>query len=175
MKNWKFLQLTKLKSKDQAVKGHNPETKFILRIFGSLLVALSGFILFIDKVTKGFHLENNFGYDDTETFIWVISQTLSPLILITASVFKPYKTSYLIPIYIYAIQLYWVFESNALLDNGYLHIYATGFCLSFLLLSYVVFKINSLKNKRKIENENFQKDVTETIELLKKDILTNVE
>lgn len=47
--------------------------------------------------------------------------------------------------------------------------------VSFLLLSYVVFKINSLKNKRKIENENFQKDVTETIELLKKDILTNVE
>lgn len=169
------MELTKVKSKDQAAKVHNLETKFTLRVFGSFLVALSGFILFIDKVAKGFHLENNFGYDDTETFLWVMSQTLSPLLLIIASLFKPFKTSYLIPIYIYAIQFYWIFKPNTLIDNGFLHLYATGFCLGFLLLSYVIFKFNSLKKKRELENEKFQKDVTETIELLKKDILTNVE
>ncbi len=146
------------------------ENKEGVRIIGSFLVALSGLILFSDKVFS-FELKNNFGFKKTSTFIWVISQTLSPILLLLASVFKPYKTSYLIPVYIYAIQLYWIFQPNVLIDNIYLHTYAIGSCFAFVLLIYVIYKINGLKLKKQKEEELFRIEVNKTIDLLKKEVL----
>lgn len=162
----------KQKLKDQEVKG---EIKFFLRVIGSILVALSGFILLIDKVTSSIKLDNNFGYSDTETFLWVLGQTLSPLLILLASLFKPFRTSYLIPIYIYSIQLYWVFKPNVRFDNVYLQAYAVGSCVFFLLLLLFIYWVNSLKLKREKEEEFFQFEVRNTIELLKKEVLSKSE
>ncbi|WP_271784523.1 hypothetical protein [Aquimarina algiphila] len=167
---FKFLGLINAKLEDQEVKGIND---FYLRIFGSFLITLSGSILFADKVAShfNFNLVNNFGYHDTETLIWVLSQTLSPLIILIASLFNPFKIAYLITIYTYTVQLYWVFQPNVTFDNFYLQVYAFGACTSFLLLSYMIIKINSIKLSNEKENELFKNEVNETINLLKEKII----
>ncbi len=147
------------------------ETKGGTRIFGSILIALSGLVLFSDKVFS-FELQNNFGFKNTAVFLWVFSQTISPILMLAASIFKPYKTSYLVPVYIYAIQLYWVFQPEIKFDNYFLQTYALGACLGYLLLSIIIVKINSLKTKKEIENQKFKEEVFDIIELLKEDDLT---
>ncbi|MGG8497935.1 hypothetical protein ACQY1Q_16100 [Tenacibaculum sp. TC6] len=149
------------------------ELKVSIRTTGSILVALSGLILFTDKVAN-FQLDNNFGFPDTETFLWVLCQSLSPILILIASLFNPYKTSYTIPVYIYSVQMYWIFQPNVTFDNIYLQAYAIGACIGYLLLAFLIFKINSIKKKQELEMLRFQKEANETIELLKKEILSEI-
>ena len=153
----------------------DPEIKATVnvRIFGSILVALSGLILFSDKVIS-VEFENNFGFNNTATLIWMVSQTLSPLILAFAFIFKPFKTSYLVPIYIYTIQLYWVFDATATLDNPFLQTYAIGTCCVYLLLGYVIYKVKIFHNKERIQNERFYTEVHNTLDVLKSKIIEKV-
>jgi len=102
------------------------------RIIASLIIALSGFILFTDKVFY-FELNNTYGFKSSQAFIWVLTQTLSPLILVLGAVFKPYKISFLIPVYFYSIQLYWVFRPDIQFDDSLLQVYAIGCCLGFVV------------------------------------------
>lgn len=142
------------------------ETKVAIRMFGSLLVALSGLVLFTDKVIN-FQLTNNYGFNDTQTFIWVLSQSLSPFLMAISIAFKPYKTAYLIPVYFYSIQLYWVFNPNIKFDDSLLQIYAIGVSILFLLLAYVITNINNMKNKREKEREIAFIQLKETIREIK--------
>ncbi len=114
------------KSKDQV-------TKEVTRSIASIIVTLSGLLLLSDKVFS-FELENNFGFQDTKTLIWVLSQSLSPLLLVFAANFKPYKLSYTIPAYLYFIQIYWVFDPFMRFDDVLLHLYALGFVVIFIFL-----------------------------------------
>lgn len=118
------------KSKDQV-------TKEVVRAIASILVALSGLILLSDKVFT-FTLENNFGFKSTTAFIWILSQSISPLLLALAANFKPYKLAYTIPVYLYAIQLYWVFDPSIKSDEALLHIYALGCVVIFVLLVWLI-------------------------------------
>lgn len=167
MKVWKFITSIERTLKDQ-------DHKAAISIIGSFLVALSGLILFTDKVFP-FELENKFGFGKTSTFIWVLSQTLSPILLIIASAFRPFKTAYIIPVYIYTIQFIWIFRPNIRFDDYYLQTYAIGTTIGFLLMLYIIYRFNLIKTKRQLENEKFKQDVNETIDLLKKDILTKTE
>jgi len=130
----------KKKSLDQGINR-------ILRIIASLLVALSGFILYADKVLT-LQLQNNHGYSDTQTFIWVLMQSISPVLLIVVGAFfKPYKIFYTIPLYFYTIQIYWVFDSSLQFDDALLQLYAVGtvftFIISSILLNFVLSKLKS--------------------------------
>ena len=143
-------QWTEEKLKDQETKdktvNHSPwikerlndlVTKVGIRIFASLLVALSGLVLFTDKVTT-FGITSNFGFQDTQTFIWALSQSFSPLILILGSCLKPFRIAYTIPGYIYFIQIYWVFHPDIRFDDVFLQIYAIGFVSAFTTLIIVI-------------------------------------
>lgn len=133
----------KQKSKDQA-------TNNAIRIFASICIALSGLILYSDKVFS-FQLENNFGFKSTQTFIWVLSQSVSPLLLILGSVFKPFKVSYTIPLYLYAIQTIWIFNANLRFDDVLMQTYAVGTVIGFVLLTIA---INTVLNRTKTINES---------------------
>ena len=167
MKNKLFTKF--IMSIEETSKGQ--EVRVAIRIFGSLIVALSGLILFSDKVIS-FEFSNNFGFKNTPTFLWVLSQSLSPFLLVIASVFKPFKTSYLVPVYFYFIQLYWVFDPSVMLDNALLHIYASGVCIIFLLLAYVISSVSHMKRRKDIEKELIIQEAKKTIELFKEKILT---
>lgn len=131
--------------KDKAVN-HSPwikeklndlVTKAGIRIAASLLVALSGLVLFTDKVTT-FGITSSFGFQDTQTFIWALSQSFSPLILILGSCLRPYRIAYTIPGYIYFIQIYWVFHPDIRFDDVFLQVYAIGFVSAFTTLVIVI-------------------------------------
>jgi hypothetical protein len=141
-----------------------------VRIFGSMLIALSGLILFSDKVIT-FELDNNYGFNDTPTFIWIFSQSLSPFLILLGSLFKPFKISYFIPVYIYSIQIYWVFQPDIFFDNVFLQTYAIGSVLGFILLSYIIYRVNNIKSKRDKENEIFKEETKEVVEILMKKVM----
>ncbi|MDB0601354.1 hypothetical protein PL373_09370 [Tenacibaculum maritimum] len=142
------------------------ESKQGIRIFGSILIALSGLILFTDKVIK-LELVNNHGFPDTQTFIWVLTQSLSPFLMTIAIPFKPFKTAYLIPTYFYSIQLYWVFDPTIQFDDSLLQAYAIGVCTMFLFLAYTLKGINKIKSKKDKEKELALAELKETINTIK--------
>lgn len=141
-----------------------------LKILGSILVILSGFILFTDKVTD-ITLDNNYGFKSTKTFIWVLSQSLGPLIMAFATLLKPYRSSYVIPVYIYFIQVYWVFRPDIQFDDILLQVYALGTCMLFIFLLYLFHKLKKLQILRESENKEFVRETRETIEILRRKIL----
>src|SRR5690606_7882942 len=121
---WTKLRTTKYD--DQVLKA-------AIRTFASILVALSGLILFVDKIFP-YELSNNYGFSDSQTFIWVFSQTLAPLLLVLGLVFRPYFISITIPVYIYFIQMYWVFSPGVRFDDALLQAYAIGTVAGFITL-----------------------------------------
>jgi len=126
-----------------------PVTRAAVRIIASLFVILSGIILFSDKIFY-FELSNTHGFADSQTFVWVLTQSLSPLLIVLAALIRPYKVSYLVPVYFYTIQLYWVFDPALKLDDYLLHVYAIGVC--FFIATAVLF-INRFFNRTIAQKE----------------------
>lgn len=118
-------------------KFNDPVTRAAIRIIGSIFTILSGIILFADKIFY-FNFTNNFGFTDSQTFVWVFTQSVSPLIIIFGSMFKPYRIAYLVPIYFYTIQLYWVFDPVLKLDDYLLHLYAVGVCFLVVVATFLL-------------------------------------
>lgn len=119
-------KLTKTKYNDQVLK-------VAIRSFASFLVALSGLILFTDKIFS-FELAETYGFADTQTFLWVFNQSISPLFIILGLIFRPYKIAIVIPVYMYFIQLYWVFNPAVRFDDVLLQTYALGAVAGFIAL-----------------------------------------
>lgn len=156
--------LTKLKWKDQET---NSKFEFT-RMFASFFIALSGLLLYLDKVLFFYEIEgHSHGFTDYPTFIWVLMQSLAPIIMILAFYFKPYFTSFLIPVYCYTIQIIWIFEPNMKIDHPLLHVYAVGSCLSFLLLMFVIKKISSWRMYQTTLKKEFQQETQEILHILK--------
>lgn len=157
----KFIKSTKTKSLDQETKGKakltktklsDPVIKEVTKTCGSLLIILSGVILITDKIYPNLQLSNNYGYQDTQTFIWVLSQTLSPFLILIAVFLKPYRISYMVPVYLYFIQMYWVFDPSLKWDDKLLHLYASGVVISFIVLaiggSYIIQRAHNRKAQK---------------------------
>ncbi|MCM4160356.1 hypothetical protein FHG64_18740 [Antarcticibacterium flavum] len=125
---WK--KLTKTKYNDQVLK-------VTIRTFASALVAVAGFMLFADKILE-VNFAETYGFADSQTFLWVFTQSISPLLLIIGLVFKPYKIAITIPVYMYFVQLYWVFNPAIRFDDILLQTYAIGAVLGFIALVVVI-------------------------------------
>lgn len=134
-------QLTKTKYDDRVLK-------VSIRTFASILVALSGLILFADKIFT-FELSNTYGFIDSQTFVWVFSQSISPLLIIFGMVFRPYKIAITIPIYMYFIQFFWLFNPAVRFDDIYLQFYAIGAVIGFVSLVVAInWYFHSASNQR---------------------------
>ncbi|WP_298474811.1 hypothetical protein [uncultured Maribacter sp.] len=138
------------------------------RVLASIFVALSGLLLYLDKVFLLLNIEgsNTFGFSNYSNFIWSLMQSIGPIIMILAFKFKPYYTSFLIPVYCYSIQIVWVFQPTMFFDL-YLHLYAIGSCFSFLLLMYLIKKIGLWHNHQTALKEEFQQETQEILHILK--------
>ncbi len=141
------------------------------RVIGSLLIALSGILLFLDKILDVIGIEgsNTFGFSNFSNFIWAFMQSIAPILLIIGFLLRPYFLSILIPIYCYSIQTVWVFH-NYYYDNIYLQAYAIGACVLFCVLVFFIKWIskklhkNELETKAFIENANlFMEEVNKTL------------
>ncbi len=152
------MELTQPKSKYLGNKDVNNYKETILKIFASLLVIFSGLILFSEKITT-FGLTDTHGFKSVKTFIWMVTQTLAPILLCFGAFLKAYRFSFFIPLYVYFIQFFWVFNADKLvLDDPLLHIYALGFCSgSFLFLIFITFLIKQLGKTNQILLNNLKK------------------
>jgi hypothetical protein len=136
---WK--RLTKTKYDDQVLKA-------TIRTFASILVASSGLMLFADKVLT-IEFAELYGFADSQTFIWVFTQSVSPLLLMMGLIFKPYKIAITIPVYMYFVQLYWVFNPAIRFDDLLLQTYAFGAVLGFVALVITInWFFHSVSEKR---------------------------
>lgn len=124
----------------------------IKRLIASFLVLVSGMILLSDLFVSYYNIEfkNIYGFNSTTNFVFWLSMMVSQLLLIIAAQFKPYRISYLAPIYIISLSLYWIFFSNDYDNKSYFNIYVLGFSLAFLV---VISLISMIMNKEKIETE----------------------
>ncbi|HSI70352.1 MAG TPA: hypothetical protein VK941_08980 [Gillisia sp.] len=140
-----WMKLTKTKYDDQVLK-------VTIRTFASILVALAGIMLFADKVIS-IELAELYGFADSQTLIWVFTQSVSPLLLMVGLIFKPYKIALTIPVYMYFVQLYWVFNPGIRFDDILLQAYAFGAVLGFVTLVIAInwfFHRASAKRQRTI-------------------------
>ncbi len=122
--------------------------------FGAFLCVLSVAILFVDKFTT-FGITNTYGYRTPETFIWMIAQSVSPIILCMAAFLKAQRIFYFLPIYVYFIQTYWSFDSSLKADDPILHLYAIGFSIgvfAFLCLTLIIIKSITKTNQKLVGN-----------------------
>lgn len=135
---------------------------------GIILVALSGMILYLDKAFGYFGI--NFPIPsrfeelewDFSTFVWFMSQTLSPLLLIAGGYFKAHKLSYYIPLYFYILQLYYVMFDFKIIDDG--HYVLSAFFTSLLVVAIFItvrrLSLNYVKIKIKKEKERLKNELS---------------
>lgn len=135
------------------------QTNLLRKLLGSFFIILSVAILFTDKVTT-FGLTESYGYRNPETFIWMITQSLSPILFIFGALLKPYRFFYFVPIYIYFIQIYWVFDHTLKIDDPILHLYAIGFSIgAFVFFCLFIYLTKQLTKTNLILIKNIKKSV----------------
>lgn len=116
------------------------------RIIASLLIALSGFVLYLDKVFIFFNVSftppEKFieAGVDFDAFLWFLAQTISPFLLIIGSILRPYNLAYMIPIYCYTLQLYFILFDYNYVDYDYIGIYSVG---TSVLLVFIIIGIKT--------------------------------
>ncbi len=147
------------------------------KIVGSILVALSGSCLFLDKVLLFLEIEgsNKFGFYSYADFIWVLMTSLVPIALgMLFIIFRPYIISYLIPLYCYTIQITWTFQPSIPADDIYLHLYAIGSCVVAIVM---IVGFNSIirytKREKRIQQE-IRTEAKEIMELLKSKLASEI-
>ncbi|CAM4117224.1 MULTISPECIES: hypothetical protein [Flavobacterium] len=122
----------------------------IKRLISSFLIVLSGMILLSDIfiVHYGIEFDNLYGFNSTSNFVFWLSMMVSQLLIIIVSQFRPFRISYLVPVYIISLSLFWIFFSDEYDNKSYFNIYVLGFSIALML---VISMISILVNKEKLE------------------------
>ncbi|TPN87438.1 hypothetical protein [Aquimarina algicola] len=143
MNNWKIPMILKpiLSIKklliDQETK---EETNGITRITGTIMIILSGCILYLDKIFLLFDitLENTHGWKDTENYVWHLCQTISPILIMYGMYLRAYSFALIVPLFCYVLQFFFVIDSSKTVDKGSTWLYVTGTSLGIMIVFSVV-------------------------------------
>ena len=142
--------LTKLRSEGQATttKKRNRTQAF----FGTLFIALSGCILYLDKAFDyiGYEQTINSDYYSFSALVWTMCQSISPILLVIGANLKPLRVSYVIPLYCYSLQIFYIFFDLRIAEKHYTPYYAFGTSILIgiliILLKLLFNYLRSLKN-----------------------------
>lgn len=136
------------------VKPDYPGLELLVRedysYLASILVALSGFVLYSDKalvyVNWLFEVPEKFAFSGVnfQTYVWLLSQTISPLLLVIGSFFRPFRISYIVPVYCYTLQMFFIFLDYQLIDDEYLQLYVMGTTLLFTGFLFTLLHLKKL-------------------------------
>ncbi|MDB4293334.1 hypothetical protein N9954_08000 [Maribacter sp.] len=143
------------KLKDQVrLAGTNPSINERTSFIASLFIVLSGLVLYADKALMGVDIgalmpekfvENGV---DPATFVWIVGQTVSPLLIIAGSILKPHFYAYLVPIYCYVLQFHSILFDLNIVDDGYSYWYSLG--ITAILLFIIQIARNSSERSTRI-------------------------
>ena len=119
------------------------------------------------------YFENNLGFRSPQSATWAVFQNLGILLIWFFIPLKPFKVSYLVPIYIFTIQNYWVYNPSIQFDDYLLQTVAIGACVLFLFITYIISKAKILHDQRALEAQQFIKEQRESLELLRQNIINS--
>jgi hypothetical protein len=108
--------------------------------FGTVLIILSGCILYADKVIEYYDIQTDYEfkyYNGLDVFIWTLSGTISPLLMLLAYWFKPRRWALAVPISAYSVQLMYVFYDEDVFPKEYFWYYTVAFIFMFYLIIHV--------------------------------------
>ncbi|GGX29996.1 hypothetical protein GCM10007384_33960 [Aquimarina muelleri] len=148
------------------------KVSFRTRIVGTIFIALSGGLLYLDKLLIYLNFESNltYGFSNFSNFLWAFTQSVTPILMILGMYFKPLKFSFLIAVYCYALQLLWIFGPNYS-ESAMGHLFAIGFCIIFIMLVFFIKKLIVLLNKKKDNDQQFISEAKDVLEILKSKVL----
>jgi hypothetical protein len=120
---------------------------------GTVLIILSGLILYADKLFVHFNIELNnlYGWPSTEDLVWVVSQSLSPILLLVAAYLRPYIFAVVVPAFCYALQLGFIFTEELIFDRHLTWVYLIGSITLMLVAIYAL--------KKRLEDIDFQRNI----------------
>ncbi|WP_062057549.1 hypothetical protein [Aquimarina longa] len=154
----------------------NEEVSFKGRVTGTVLIVFSGALLYLDKIflLLGINSSINYGFSSFYNFVWVLMQSLAPIFIILVGIYlKPYKFSYLVPLYCYLIQVIWSFNPQYADDFLLTIKYSSGLIVLIIGIIMVLKKFITLFNIKKNRDEEFIQDAKEVLDILKSKILNN--
>ncbi len=106
------------------------------RIFGTFLIVLSGCILYLDKIFlySNITLKNTHGWRDTETYVWHLCQTISPVLIMFGMYLRAYTLATIVPIFCYVLQFFFVLDSSMTIDKGSTWLYVIGTSIGIMIV-----------------------------------------
>lgn len=125
-----------------------PTPKKVTKGFGAFLIALSGLVLYLDKLFKMFNIElvNLHNYNNTSAYIWSLMQTISPLLIIVGFLFwidekqlRFYLLVILVPLFCYFLQFFYV-QSSMSAEDPITWLYIVGSSSLLLVIIYWIKK-----------------------------------
>ncbi len=115
----------------------------IKSFFGTLLMILSGLILYADKIINYFNVTFSYVpdyYYDLDAYIWSISQTISPILILFSTFFKPKRWSYLSPLAAFSVQFMYIMRDESIIEKDYFWYYTAVFIIFFYVMIYFLRK-----------------------------------
>lgn len=110
-----------------------------------ILIILSGIILYSDKILNYFNIGSNMDfkyYNNLESFIWHVSQTISPILILGALALciknKFVKLTLLTPLSIYSIQAMYIMADEDYIENEYFVYYTLVFIVMQIFCFYLL-------------------------------------
>lgn len=122
------------KSKDQEAEANGT-------VLGTILVLLSGIILYADKIINYFNLQITYDfkyYGSLEVFVWTVSGTVCSLILIATHIIKPYKWSLASPLTALSVQMMYTWRDEHWIQKDYFWWHTIAFIIFFAVLVYFI-------------------------------------
>ena len=112
-------------------------------------------ILLSDGVVSHYdiQLKNNYGFNSTTNYVFFVSQWIAFLLVIIASQFKPYRISFIVPIYTVCLSFYWLYFTDQYSDKSYFSIYVLGFSILLLIVVTLIALINKKEEKERDEKK----------------------
>lgn len=126
--------------------------QMVTKIVATLFIILSGFVLYLDKIFTHFDIvvENLHGYRTSSAYVWSLTQTISPLLIIAGLYLRPYFISLLVPTFCYVLQFYFVIDSTMTIDDPMTWVYVFGtsvlLILSIWSIKRIIHRIETLRN-----------------------------
>lgn len=130
------------------------------RAFGTFLVLLSCPLIYMDKIAEFLEIQVDYEfqyYFGLDTFLWTIGQTLVVLVLLSAFYFRPYKWALLPPLFVFSVQISYVFKDEYWIQEEYFLMYSIIFLVSILvLICFTKFTLARLRRflSKKQENQD---------------------
>ena len=121
-------------------------------------------ILLSDAVVSHYDIQfkNTYGFNSATNYVFFVSQWIAFFLVIIASQFRPYRISYIVPIYITSLSFYWLYFTSEFDDKSYFNIYVFGFSILLLIVISLIALINT-KEQKEIAEKKTKLELLENI------------